>query len=39
MPTERTIHRKADVVVEVGSAVSTRGAGKPRTGGSGGAGR
>src|SRR5262249_51897588 len=38
-PTEWTIHRKADAVVEVGSAGSTRRAGKPRTRGSGGAGR
>ena len=38
-PTERTIHRKADAVVEVGSADSTRSAGKPCTRGRGGAGR
>src|SRR5215471_14965159 len=37
--TEWTIHRKAEAVVEVGSAGSTRSAGKPGTRGSGGAGR
>ncbi|SDP14687.1 hypothetical protein SAMN04487897_14011 [Paenibacillus sp. yr247] len=31
--TKRTIHREADVVVEVGLAGSTRNVGKPRTGG------
>jgi len=39
MPTERTIHKKADAAMEVGSAGSTRSAGKPRTWGSGGANR
>jgi len=39
MPTERTIHRKADAAVEVGSLGSTPRAGKPRTWGSEGAGQ
>ena len=37
MQTEWTVHRDADVVVEVGSAGSTRNLGKPGTWGSGGA--
>jgi len=39
MLTERTIHRKADAPVEVGSLDSTPRAGKPRTWGSEGAGQ
>ena len=39
MPTERTIHRKADAAVEVGSLGSTPSAGKPRAWGSKGAGQ